>query len=274
MVSNTVFPERGTNVLLFEAYGYVVSIHSSSLSNGHPGEYLVDAWSAVEESRLTYIRHHQHSSGQDVDEVDPEYVGEGDEEPREDVRLPSTFIHSPAWSAANIADCLALRKSLGPVTLFITFTTNPKWPEITSQLRSGQNASDRPDVVIRVYQQYLSLLMKDISQLFGPVKYYIRITEFQKRGLPHGHIAVALKNVPRTPEEITTFLSSELPRQPGPMRNAIKKHMTHNHNPGATYHRCGWPSKQCQYDFPKNLNAEASFNERGKRPIICTYINA
>lgn len=67
------------------------------------GEYLVDAWSAVEEARLKYIRDNQHN---EVDEE--EYTGNGDEEPSEDVRLPSTFVHSPAWLAANVSDCLAL----------------------------------------------------------------------------------------------------------------------------------------------------------------------
>jgi hypothetical protein len=112
---------------------------------------LIDAWSAVEEARLTYLHHHRHS---EPDEA--EYIGTGDEEPADDVRLRSTFVHSPAWSSANISDCLALRKALGPVTLFITFTTNPRWPEITSQLLPGQSANDRPDLIVRVFQQYLS----------------------------------------------------------------------------------------------------------------------
>jgi hypothetical protein len=44
-----------------------------------------------------------------------EYIGTGDKEPVDDVQLPSTFIHSPVWSAAKISDCLALCKSLGLV---------------------------------------------------------------------------------------------------------------------------------------------------------------
>ncbi|KAJ7358306.1 hypothetical protein DFH08DRAFT_770177, partial [Mycena albidolilacea] len=51
------------------------------------GEWLVDAWSAVEEARLTYIRNNQHS-----DDDEEEFVGTGDEEPVDDVRLPSTFV--------------------------------------------------------------------------------------------------------------------------------------------------------------------------------------
>jgi Helitron helicase-like domain at N-terminus len=217
----------------------------------------VDAWSAIEEARLTYIRMNQHS---DPDEE--EFIGTGDEEPVDDVRLPSTFVHSPAWSAANISDCLALRKALGPVTLFITFTTNPRWPEIKSQLLPNQSANDRPDLIVRVFQQYLSSFMKDIRTVLGPILYHIRVTEFQKRGLPHEHIAVALKNVPKSPAEIDQFLSAELPRESGPLRDAVKRHMTHTHDPSKSYHRCGWP-KQCQYGYPKPVIPESSFNERG-----------
>jgi hypothetical protein len=42
-------------------------------------------------ARLTYIRNNQHS-----DPDDEEFAGTGDEEPTNDVRLPSTFVHSPA----------------------------------------------------------------------------------------------------------------------------------------------------------------------------------
>jgi hypothetical protein len=203
----------------------------------------VDAWSSIEEAGLTYLRHNQHS---DPDEA--EYIGNGDEQPVEDVRLPSTFVHYPAWSAANISDCLALRKALGPVTLFISFTSNPRWPDITSQLQAGQSANDRPDLIVPVFQQYFSALMKVIQELFGPILYYIRVTEFQKRGLPHEHIAAALKNAPKSPQDINKFLNAEFPRIPGPMRDVVKCHMTHFHDQAKEYHRYGWP-RECQYGF-------------------------
>jgi hypothetical protein len=232
---------------------------------------LVDAWSSIEEARLTYIRHNQHSNPEEE-----EYIGTGDEEPIDDVRLPSTFVHSPAWSAANISDCLALRKALGPVTLFITFTTNPRWPEIVSELKPGQSANDRPDLIVRVFQQYLAALMKDIRTVLGPVLYHIRVTEFQKRGLPHEHLAIGLQNIPRTPAEIDAFLSAQLPRQAGALCDAVKRHMTHTHDPQKSYHRCGWP-RECQYGFPKPRKAESSFNERGESsisfPFQCLFLN-
>jgi hypothetical protein len=83
--------------------------------------------------------------------------------------------------------------------------------------------------------------MKDICTVVGPVLYHKRVTEFQKRGLLHEHIAVALKNVPKTSAEINKFLSAELPRESGSLRDAVKRHMTHTHDPLKSYHRCGWP---------------------------------
>lgn len=218
----------------------------------------MDAWSTIEESRLTYIRNNQHSTEDEDESTDHDDESNEDQ----DIRLPSGFLHSPAWSAANISDCLALRKAFGPVTLFITFTTNPTWPEITSELLPGQVSFDRPDVVIRVFQQKLSFFMKDISKTLGPVLYYICITEFQKRGLPHAHLAYALKHVPQSPEQIDRFLSAELPRNDGLLRDAVKNHMTHQHKSANKYHRCGYP-KQCQYNFPHSIKGYSSFNERG-----------
>jgi hypothetical protein len=162
---------------------------------------------------------------------------------------------------------LALRKALDPVTLFITSTTNLRWPEITSQLRPGQTANDRPDLV-RVFQQYLSLLMKNIRQSLGPVLYHIRVTEFQKRGLPHEHIAVGLNNVPKTPEEIDKSLCAELPRNAGALRDAVKCHI---HDPAKSYHRCGCPAK-CQYGYPKPITTQSSFNDRGGYRLLFCFV--
>lgn len=169
---------------------------------------MVDAWSSIKESKLTYIHANQHEPDSD----DDEYIGTGDEEPTDDVCLPSTFIHSPAWSAANVADCLALWKAYGSPTLFITFTTNPNWPEITSQLLPGQNAVDCPDIVVRVFHQKLAAFEKELVEILSPLDYTIRITEFQKHGFPHGYIAAKLKDVPQTVAEIDQFLSAELPQ--------------------------------------------------------------
>ncbi|KAF8225749.1 hypothetical protein L208DRAFT_1304987, partial [Tricholoma matsutake] len=116
------------------------------------------------------------------------------------------------------------------------FTTNPTWPAILSELLLGQNASDCPDLVVWVFHQYLSLFMKDLTKLMGPVLYHICIIKFQKQGLPHAHIALALKDIPQTAAEISSFLSVEIPHQEGPLHTAVLKHMIHKHDPKKEYH--------------------------------------
>jgi hypothetical protein len=228
----------------------------------------VDAQSSIEESRLIYIRHNQHNNKADPDgEYDATDVHEGDATTVKDIRLPSSFIHSPAWSEAHVLDCLALRRKFGNITLFITFTANPRWPEIIDMLLPGQSATDRPAVTVRVFQQRVTAAKKILRKYFGPDRYSISVNEFQKRGLPHQHVAIALKFVPYAPQDLDQFLSGKLPREPGPVRDAILRHMVHQHCDGKDgtpiYHRCGYPLKKCQYGFPKPLREESGFDDRG-----------
>jgi hypothetical protein len=104
--------------------------------------------------------------------------------------LPSSFLGSRAWTSERVADALALCRSLGKPSLFITMTTNPKWPEIVSQLKLGQTASDIPVVVCRAFQARLAALERFLHSRFGRVVYLIKVVEFQKRGLPHAHLLV------------------------------------------------------------------------------------
>ena len=48
------------------------------------------------------------------------------------VTLPSSFIGSRAWALEQLVDALALCWEHSKPSFFITITTNPKWPEITS----------------------------------------------------------------------------------------------------------------------------------------------
>ncbi|KAJ7716041.1 hypothetical protein DFH07DRAFT_785485 [Mycena maculata] len=69
---------------------FFMNTEQMSLFSRLTGKYLVDAWSAIKEARLTYIRENQHSDADGLEEA--KYVGDGDEEPVEDIRLPSTFM--------------------------------------------------------------------------------------------------------------------------------------------------------------------------------------
>lgn len=63
-------------------------------------------------------------------------------------------------------------------------TCNPKWPEITRNLRRHQTASDRPDMVARIFKLKLNQLLDEIinQNVLGKVKALVYTIEFQKRG--------------------------------------------------------------------------------------------
>ncbi|GKA71969.1 hypothetical protein Tco_0778185, partial [Tanacetum coccineum] len=48
--------------------------------------------------------------------------------------LPKSFIGSPRYTMQNYEDAMALCQAYRNLDLFITFTSNPKWPEITEKL--------------------------------------------------------------------------------------------------------------------------------------------
>ena len=83
---------------------------------------------------------------------------------------------------------------------FITMTCNPHWPEIEAELKEGQKAQDRPDLVARVFKLKKDQLLRDLKKngVLGKTVADIYVIEFQKRGLPHAHILIILANQDRT----------------------------------------------------------------------------
>src|SRR4030095_5528151 len=112
-------------------------------------------------------------------------------------------------------DAIAIVRRFGKPDLFITFTCNPAWLEITVELLPGQHASDRPDLVSRVFHLKLKSLLDDIlkKEIFGEILGYVSVIEFQKRGLPHCHMLFILgpENKIRTDEDIDRVVCAELP---------------------------------------------------------------
>uniref|UniRef100_A0A8R7R995 Helitron helicase-like domain-containing protein n=1 Tax=Triticum urartu TaxID=4572 RepID=A0A8R7R995_TRIUA len=158
--------------------------------------------------------------------------------------LPSSFTGGPRYLYQNYQDSIAICRKYGCPDLFVTFTSNAAWPEITEALSSipGQEPSDRPDIVNRVFKMKLNILMDDIKkkQFFGPINagnkrslklifpslnivfcrllnmFYIPVViytvEFQKRGLPHVHIIIWLaKEAPLDAQKIDSYISAQLP---------------------------------------------------------------
>ena len=92
-------------------------------------------------------------------------------------------------------DAMTYVRNYGRPDLFITFTCNPLWPEITDSLMVAQKSHDRHDIIARVFRQkvikLMDLLTKGIA--FGKTLCHMYTIEWQKRGLPHAHILIWLR---------------------------------------------------------------------------------
>jgi hypothetical protein len=112
-------------------------------------------------------------------------------------------------------DAMAIVRALGKPDLFITMTCNPKWPEVLAELRPGEVANDRFDLMQRVFRMKMEALLKDllVHKVMGTVVGRIHVVEFQKRGLPHAHILVCLaaEDKPRDAGDFDKMVSAELP---------------------------------------------------------------
>lgn len=101
------------------------------------------------------------------------------------------------------------------------------------------------------------------------------VVEFQKRGLPHAHIAVRLQGrQPRTPDEIDTYISAEIPpNKPDgepwekELRELVLRNMIHRR---CVPERCfkqrkrGTPRQSCKYGFPYALQGVTTIDDNGK----------
>lgn len=67
------------------------------------------------------------------------------------VVLPSSFTGGPRYMHERTQDAMTYVRHYGRPDLFITFTCNPKWEEITQNLFSGQKSHDRHDIIARVF---------------------------------------------------------------------------------------------------------------------------
>ncbi|XP_025194316.1 uncharacterized protein LOC112593940 [Melanaphis sacchari] len=89
--------------------------------------------------------------------------------------LPSTFVGGPRYTKQCYHDAMAIVCKYGKPDLFITFTCNPKWPEIVDNIPHWLKANDRPDLVARVFHVKLKQLIPDITtdKVFGNVDAYV-----------------------------------------------------------------------------------------------------
>jgi hypothetical protein len=161
---------------------------------------------------------------------------------------------------------MALVRWFGKPELFITFTCNPKWPEITEKLQPGQSATDRQDVVNRVFNLKLKQFFKDLfsKAVLGNIKAYCWTLEEQKRSLKHIHLLAILQQ-PLTPEWVDKIVCATIPDKTKMPRlhHIVTECMLHG--PCGTFNRNApcMVDGQCKAGFPKEFRNTTLLTDDG-----------
>ncbi|KAL6564888.1 hypothetical protein OROMI_016338 [Orobanche minor] len=236
-------------------------------------QFLVDGCTMIETARLTYIRTHQQELRSELycglrdahgrGETDPAKLGKL-------IVLPETFTGGARNMMQNYQDAMAICRWAGYPELFITFTCNPKWPEITRFCQHrGLQPVDRPDIICRVFKMKLDMLINDIKkkQIFGETKAVIYTIEFQKRGLPHAHILLfmAQKEKNLTAEKIDQIICAEIPDENTDLAyyNVVSDLMIHGPCGAANKNSPCMDKEKCTKLFPKKFVENTYIDKSG-----------
>ncbi|OAD68801.1 hypothetical protein PHYBLDRAFT_150391 [Phycomyces blakesleeanus NRRL 1555(-)] len=244
-------------VLLFPHGEDGWTIDASSLSEEHVThllylfghlfqQYIVDMYTKVEHNRLYFITSNQNCLHVDL------YSGIQDAVIHNDCNLanlgkkailPYSFIGSLWYMAQLYQDSMSIVRRFGKPDLFITFTCNSKWPEITNSLLAGQKANDRPDLCSR-------------------------------RGLSHVHILLILQpqDKPKTIEDFDKIVLAEIPDpETEPLAyETVKQCMMHGPY-GKKYPKASCMKNGiCSKNYLKKLCNETSNGH--DRAIVCVQL--
>ncbi|GKA02897.1 DNA helicase, partial [Tanacetum coccineum] len=131
------------------------------------------------------------------------------------VYMYSHYLDALAIHKGDRVDALAICRVLGNPQFFITFTCNVKWPEIKRHMEDFPEitTADRADVVVRVFEQKVHDFCNFLqdSNRFGDLTRFLYTIEFQKRGLPHCHMLLWVKNKIQHAKEVDQYISAKLP---------------------------------------------------------------
>ncbi|GJX77883.1 ATP-dependent DNA helicase PIF1 [Tanacetum coccineum] len=198
---------------------------------------------AIEEQRLKWTSNNQDTLRVDLYHNLYDAVTRGDTNAVGLVKrivLPRTFTGSPRYMMNNYQDAMALCRAYGNPDLFITFTSNPKWPEIKKNV-------------------YLIRFSVHVTVVY--------VIEFQKRGLPHAHILLWFEEHSKckTPGEVDDIISAEMPSpttDPDGYK-VVTDYMLHGPCDKDARNAACTSDGKCSKHFPKPFLAETFLDEDG-----------
>lgn len=122
-------------------------------------QFLVDAFTNIETNMLSFLRlNHKCLRSDTFDSIQQvENAGKlnmNDQGTK--YILPASFVGGPRFMKNNYLDAMAICRHFGFPDLFITFTCNPKSPEITRYLsKRNLKTEDIPEIMCRMFKMKL-----------------------------------------------------------------------------------------------------------------------
>ncbi|CAF3076377.1 unnamed protein product [Rotaria sp. Silwood2] len=140
--------EKRNKVTILEFYSNKIGIRRNHFNPLFYGgklfqQYLVYVYARYEANRMTYIRNNQKTLRVESYKDLLDHVNNMSRDNNARIGnifiLPSSFVGGPHFMSKLYQDNMAMVRKFGRPDLFITFTCNPKWEEIKSELQSFQN---------------------------------------------------------------------------------------------------------------------------------------
>ncbi|KAL9992858.1 putative helitron helicase-like domain-containing protein [Helianthus debilis subsp. tardiflorus] len=181
-------------------------------------QFVVDVYIKLETSRLQFCERNQSKIRAELYQGIVDCVHSGEvhlNRVGQRIVLPASFIGGPRDMRRRFLDAMTLVQDDGKPDVFLTMTCNPQWPEICGNLKPGQTAQDRPELVSRIFRAKLEDLKEQLfkKHLLGKVKAYVYVIEFQKRGLPHAHFLLIMDSDHKinNPDHYDKVVCAEIP---------------------------------------------------------------
>ena len=230
-------------------------------------QYVCDMFAKIESHRLKWVRNNQKTVKADKYKVIVDALNSDAEViPGRLTILPPSIYGSPRWYAKEFQDAMALVRVKGKPDFFLTFTCNPKWPEITQSVFDSDK-EQRSDIVARVFRMKVVSLLNDLlkQDILGHVDAYVMVKETQKRTLPHVHMLLTMvaRDKPRTPKDIDYVISAEIPdKNTNPeLHRIVTTNMIHGPCGLLNPHSPCMADRKCTKQYPKEPRENTSFSE-------------
>ena len=119
-------------------------------------QYVVDAFSTIEQARLWWFRTHQTTLRTELYNKIRDFVRSGTSETSNVGKgfiLPAGFVGSRRYMQQNFQDALVVCRFIGHPDIFLIMTTNPLWDEILQMMKLLPHCSPQnsPDIIACVF---------------------------------------------------------------------------------------------------------------------------